>query len=91
MKSIEARVTEIEKRNVRVESDKAWETSIVRRGLITVLTYITIVIFLIVIDNPRPLVNSLVPCIGFVLSTSTVAWIKLRWIARRATSKTSKT
>ncbi|EKE13468.1 MAG: hypothetical protein ACD_13C00015G0033 [uncultured bacterium] len=44
---LEAEVNEIKKRNVKVETDKAWETSITRRLLLIVFTYLAIAIYLI--------------------------------------------
>lgn len=40
MKDLEKRVVAIEKRNKKVETDKAWETSWIRRICIMILTYI---------------------------------------------------
>jgi len=37
----------IKQRNARVEADKAWETSLFRKILVAVLTYIVIVLFLL--------------------------------------------
>ncbi len=47
-------IDKINERNARVEADKAWETSIIRRAIIAVLTYIIIVIFLMIIHAPVP-------------------------------------
>lgn len=88
MEDIEKRLTDIEDRNARVELDKAWETSITRRLLITALTYVVIVSFLVVIDNEAPFINAIVPCLGFLLSTLTVSWYKQRWVQMRLKSRT---
>ena len=37
-------IDELKKKNQRVEADKAWKTSIVRKVLIAILTYIVIVL-----------------------------------------------
>ena len=84
MEDIEKRLTDIEDRNARVELDKAWETSATRRVLITVLTYIVIVLFLIAIGKEAPFINAIVPCLGFLLSTLTVSWYKQRWVNSRS-------
>ena len=39
MEELEKRIDDIEKRNKKVEGDKAWETSTLRKVLIVVLTY----------------------------------------------------
>ena len=46
MEDLEKRISEIEKRNKRVEGEKAWETSTLRKVLIIVLTYVFAVLYL---------------------------------------------
>lgn len=72
----------IQERNKRVEIDKAWETSKTRKLIISILTYLVVVIFLIMIKAPCPLLNALIPVIGFILSTLTINYLKKRWINR---------
>lgn len=79
MKDIESRVAAIELRNKNVEQDKAWETSIVRRVSIAMLTYVVVVLYLTVINNNSPFVNGLVPAVGFLLSTLALGWIRKIW------------
>ena len=83
MSNLEQRVSAIEARNKRVETDKAWETSLARRLLIAVLTYLLIGCFLMVIKNDKPWINALVPAIGFMLSTLAVGIAKRRWLKNR--------
>ena len=40
IKELEKRISNIEKRNKRVEGDKAWETSTLRKLLIIVLAFV---------------------------------------------------
>jgi len=77
---MEKEINAIKERNKRVEADKAWETSITRRTIITVLTYFIIVIFLIIINIPNPWLNALVPTAGFMLSTLTLSVVKDWWL-----------
>ena len=79
MKDLEKRLEAIEKRNKKVELDKAWETSWTRRLSIAALTYVVIVIYLVFIDNDKPYINALVPVVGFILSTLALSWIKDIW------------
>ncbi len=79
MSSLENRVAEIEKRNQRVELDKAWETSWTRRISIACMTYVVVTGYLIAIDNDRPFINALVPVVGFLLSTSLLKTIRNIW------------
>lgn len=79
-KTIEERLTLIEARNRKVEADKAWETSWVRRLSIMVLTYLIVVMYLYFVVHINPWINALVPVIGFFLSTLTVQYIKNLWL-----------
>lgn len=79
MKDLEARVAAIEKRNAKVEKDKAWETSWTRRLTITTLTYVVAACYLTLINNDRPLINALVPAGGFLLSTLLLPQIRSLW------------
>jgi hypothetical protein len=81
MVSIEKRLDLIELRNGKVELDKAWETSLSRKLIIALLTYITIVSFFSVAQLPKPLINSIVPTTGFVLSTLSLPFLKKIWIS----------
>ena len=82
MKNIETRIKKIEQRNKKVESNKAWETSWSRRLLIALMTYVTIVLFFYVAELPKPFVNSIIPTMGFVLSTLSLPYFKKIWIKK---------
>lgn len=75
-------IDKIKQRNARVEADKAWETSYARRIMIGVLTYIVVLLFFLVANLPNPFVNSLVPTIGFLISTLTIDLAKKEWIKK---------
>jgi polyferredoxin len=77
---VENRINAIEKRNKRVELDKAWETSWTRRIVIATLTYFVIVLFFYFAELPKPFINSIVPTAGFVLSTLSLPYFKKLWI-----------
>ena len=80
MKEIKKKLNAIEQRNKRVELDKAWEISWTRRIIITLLTYITIVLFFLIAELPNPFINSIVPTAGFALSTLSLPFFKKLWI-----------
>jgi hypothetical protein len=74
--------TEIEKlkeRNRKVETNKAWETSMTRKLLLMFLTYFVIILTLLAINNPDPYRNAIVPSFGFFLSTLTLPFVKNLW------------
>lgn len=76
------RLSAIEERNARVESDKAWEVSLTRRAFIMLITYLTVAIFLWLIDVPHALINALVPAAGYLLSTLSLPWLKMWWLKK---------
>jgi hypothetical protein len=81
-KNLARRIAQLDARNKRVEADKAWETSWIRRVLIMILTYIVVVIYLRFVVHIDPWINALVPVIGYSLSTITVSWVKNYWLKR---------
>ena len=83
IKEFEKRIKDIENRNKRVEGDKAWETSNLRKILIIILTYIFAVLYLKIADTTNPFLGAVVPCVGFFLSTQTLNIIKKKWLSRR--------
>ena len=83
MNDLEKRIEAIEKRNKKVENDKAWETSSTRKILIIALTYIFAVLYLKIADTTNPFFGAVVPCVGFFLSTQTLSIIKEKWLKRR--------
>ncbi|MBI4120704.1 MAG: hypothetical protein HY457_00390 [Parcubacteria group bacterium] len=80
MASIEERVQKIEERNERVETDKDWETSSTRRLLLLFFTYLSVGVYLWVIDIPRPWFNAIVPAVAFMISTLTMPFFKKLWL-----------
>jgi preprotein translocase subunit SecF len=80
MNYIKKQLNKIKQRNKKVELDKAWETSLTRKLIIAILTYITIVLFFIIAKLPKPFINSIVPTTGFVLSTLSLPFFKKIWI-----------
>jgi sterol desaturase/sphingolipid hydroxylase (fatty acid hydroxylase superfamily) len=80
--NVEERLQKIEERNARVESDKAWETSWVRRGLLILFTYLAIGIYMWAIGITNPWPNAIVPAVGFLLSTLTMPFFKKMWLKK---------
>lgn len=80
--AIKKDITDIKARNSRVEQDKAWETSVSRKGLVAILTYIVVVLFFFAAKLENPFINALVPTLGFLLSTLSIDIAKKRWIHR---------
>lgn len=73
-------IDEIKNRNHRVETDKKWETSWTRRICIGVLTYIVVVVYSFLISKATNIfLSSVVPVIGFILSTLSLKAIRKIW------------
>lgn len=83
LQQLKNEIKEIRERNARVEADKAWETSLFRKVLIAVLTYIVIVLFFIAAELPKPFINPIVPTLGFLLSTLSISYFKSLWIKNK--------
>ena len=78
--NIENEIKEIKERNKRVELDKKWETSYTRKICICILTYIVVVIYTYFIRRTNNVFfSSLVPVIGFFLSTLSLKFIRKTW------------
>lgn len=83
-KDLEKEIAAIKARNKRVETDKAWETSWTRRLCIMVLTYAVVVLYSATISQvPNVFLSSLVPVMGFLLSTLSLRLIRKAWEKRR--------
>lgn len=77
---IEEEINNIKERNKRVELDKKWETSLTRKIFIMVLTYIVVIIYSYLVRNyDNIFLSSLVPVIGFTLSTLSLKVIRKIW------------
>lgn len=79
-KDLEKEIIQIKERNKRVELDKAWETSWTRKICIMILTYVVVIIYSYVIRNiDNIFLSSLVPVIGFTLSTLSLKLVRKIW------------
>jgi hypothetical protein len=79
---IEQELRTIKERNTRVEADKAWETSLFRKLLISAMTYVVASLALYAIGVPDSYLGAVIPTLGFLLSTLTIPAIKKRWIEK---------
>lgn len=79
-KDLENEIEKIKERNKKVELDKAWETSWTRKICICTLTYIVVVIYTYIINKFNNIwLSSLVPVIGFTLSTMSLKIVRNIW------------
>ena len=78
--ALETAVTEIRNRNLRVEIDKQWETSVTRFVGVALITYVTMNLILWTIGSPFPPLHAIVPTCGYMLSTLSLRFLKHRWV-----------
>ena len=80
LRDLEKNVEEILERNKRVELDKKWETSNTRKICIAVLTYIVVIIYSFLFSKTTNVfLSSLVPVMGFLLSTLSLKAVRKVW------------
>lgn len=82
MDQLKIEIESIKARNLKVEADKAWETSWTRRSLILALTYGVIVIFFVFAKLPDPFLNAIVPSVAFLLATLNINMVKNWWLKK---------
>lgn len=84
IEELELEINQIKTRNNRVETDKKWETSWTRRICIGILTYIVILSYSFLISKATNIfLSSVVPVIGFLLSTLSLKFIRKIWEKRQ--------
>jgi len=81
---LEKRILKIEQRNQKVEQDKKWETSFLRRILLVVFTYLSIGFYMNAIKVVNPWLNAVIPSLGFLLSTLTLPFFKKIWLNKQS-------
>lgn len=83
-KELKNEIEKIKERNKKVELDKAWETSWLRRICICILTYIVVVLYSFMIQKISNVwLSSIVPVIGFTLSTLSLKLVRNVWEKKR--------
>lgn len=80
--TVEHELRLIKERNLRVEADKAWETSGARTLCIGAMTYVSVAIVFYLIGVSNPLLNAFVPTCAFTISTRSLPFIKRWWIKK---------
>ena len=78
--NLEKEINKIKERNQKVELNKAWEVSWTRRLCIMILTYIVVILYSFAINKISNIfLSSLVPVIGFTLSTLSLNVVRKLW------------
>jgi hypothetical protein len=75
-------IQQILQRNVRVETDKAWERSKTRRGVIVGATYLVAGAYMSALGGPLPWLNALIPAFGYLFSTLSLPHIRDVWVKK---------
>ncbi len=81
--NLEKRILAIEKRNHKVELDKSWEASGIRKVIIILNTYFLIGISMWYLGIEKPEINAIIPSFGFYLSTLSLPLVKKWWISKQ--------
>lgn len=81
--NLEKEIEAIKTRNKKVEADKAWEVSFVRRILISASTYVLISVFMYAIGVEKPLVSAIIPAIAYLISTHSLELFKSWWLRKQ--------
>lgn len=89
-KDLLKRIEAIEKRNKKVEGDKAWETSWFRKILIMIATYFFAFLYLKIADTTNPYFGVVVPVAVFFLSTWSLKYIKIWWLRQKEGNNSEK-
>lgn len=79
VQELEDEIVKIKERNRKVEAGKAWETSWTRKILVSVFTYFVVAFFFLFAGIRDPFVNAIVPALAFILSTSSLPFLKDLW------------
>lgn len=79
IENLEKEISQIKERNSHVEFDKAWETSLSRKALLIIFTYLAISLYMKAINIDKPWLNAIIPALGFLLSTLTLSFFKKLW------------
>ena len=79
---LQRQIDQINARNKRVEIDKAWETSLTRKFVVIVLTYLVVMVLFLVMKLPNPFVNAVIPSAAFVISNLSIPIVKKWWVGR---------
>lgn len=80
---LESELSAIKARNARVERDKAWETSWIRRGFIMAITYVIAASYMHISGLGNALMGAFVPVGGYLLSTLSLPVIKRLWLEKK--------
>ena len=80
--ALEKEIETIKNRNIRVEADKAWETSVFRSAVIALITFLFTTLALLLIGDQFPVRNAVVATLGFLLSIQSLPFIKRWWLRR---------
>ncbi|MDO8551500.1 MAG: hypothetical protein Q7S03_02365 [bacterium] len=84
IEDLEKEIEGIKDRNKRVEKDKKWETSWIRRLSIALITYFLVLLMMFLTGNRQPFLSALIPSVAFLLSTASLEVIKNWWLEKQS-------
>lgn len=86
VEKLKKEIESIKERNKRVEKDKAWETSWIRKLAIAVSTYVLILIFLYSIGADKPFLSAIIPAVAYMISSASLNTLRSWWLKNKNSS-----
>ncbi len=83
IEKLDISIKKIEKRNKRVEVDKAWETSTYRKVSVALVTYTFMITVMYLLKIENVFINALIPTFGYILSTLWINILKKNYIKNK--------
>jgi hypothetical protein len=83
LEKLQKEIEKIKERNKKVEADKAWETSTLRKVTIALVTYFFITMLMMILEITDPFISAIIPTAGYLLSTLSIGVVKTWWLKRR--------
>lgn len=80
LESLNEEINKIKDRNAKVEAEKAWEISIMRKVFIMISIYVIIALVMLFLNFDKPFLNAIIPTCWYLLSTLSISILKKRYI-----------
>lgn len=82
LKNLREEIEKIKARNRRVESDKAWETSIARTVFIAIASFVIAYVLMSLIGENSPFWKAIAGSILYIISSASYGVLKSWWLKR---------
>ena len=79
LEELNQKVEKILERNKKVELDKSWETSLLRRLFLAALTYVPVLALLLIINAPQPYLAAIIPAAAYLIQQYSLPFMRSLW------------